>query len=111
MKQDERKVLEDTVFQLMNALRERTHKKYVAGYGPYRKRVETACRAEQEYRAMGLEEDRRKVMDHVLETRSEVEDCELTLTYVAGILDSLLILRAAGFLDLYMREDEEPFSA
>ena len=111
MKQKEREVLENTLFQLMNTLRERTHKKYVADYGTYRKRVETACAAEQEYRDLNLEEGQREVIERVLDARSDAQDCELTLTYVAGLLDSILFLRTAGFLDLYMEDYRERDSA
>lgn len=110
-KQKEREFLENTLFQLLNILRERTHKKYVADFGMYRKRVETACAAEQAYRELDLGEEQREVIEQVLETRSDAQDCELTLTYVAGLLDGILFLRTAGFLDLYMEDYREQESA
>ena len=110
MKQEERRTLENTVVQLLNVLREQSHGKYVAGCERYKRQVEAACEAEREYLDLDLAEGQREVIEHLLQSRSDAEDCELTLTYVAGLLDSLMFLRSAGFLDLYV-EDEEKESA
>ena len=55
-----------------------------------------------------LTEEQKEVIERMLEKRMEANECELTLTYIAGILDGISYLRDAGFLDMYVVDSEEP---
>lgn len=107
MKQEEKALIEDVVFHVLNVLRERSYAKYVLGQELYRKKVEIACEWNDRYEQMELADEQREIIEHMLQTRSDAADCELTLTYMAGMLDGVMFLRRAGLLDLYMEEGEQ----
>lgn len=106
MKQNEKDRLEDTVFQFFNVLRERSYTKFVLWQDRYREKVDAACEQNARYDALDLTDEQRAVIEEMLQARSDVSDCELTLTYMAGLLDCLLFLRRIGLLDLYMDESK-----
>lgn len=106
MKQEEKDRLEDTVFQFLNVLRERSYSKYVLWQDSYREKVDAACRENARYEKLDLTAEQRAVIEEMLQIRSEVTDCELTLTYMAGLLDCLMFLRRSGLMDLYMEESK-----
>ena len=107
MKQEEKALIEDVVFHVLNVLRERSYAKYVLGQELYRKKVEIACEWNDRYEQMELADEQREIIEHMLQARSDAADCELTLTYMAGLLDGVMFLRRAGLLDLYMEEGEQ----
>ena len=51
---------------------------------------------------MGLTKEQREQIDRLLEGREEAGEYELTLTYVAGLLDGVAALRELGFLDMFV---------
>lgn len=107
MKQEEKAQIEDMVFQILNALRERSYAKYVLGQELYRKKVEIACEQNDRYGRMELTNEQREAIDGMLQARSDAADCELTLTYMAGLLDGMMFLRRTGLMDLYMQDEEQ----
>lgn len=104
MRQEEKGRFEDLTFQVLNALRERSYAKYVLGQERYRKKVDAACEQNDKYEHLELTDEQRAVIDRMLQARSDAADCELTLTYMAGLLDGVMFLRRAGLLDLCMEE-------
>lgn len=70
--------------------------------------MEAVCEADKQYVNLPLTEEQKEVIEKMLEKRMEANECELTLTYAAGILDGIMYLRNTGFLDLYVVDSEEP---
>ena len=69
--------------------------------------MEAVCEADKQYMDLPLPEEHKKTIERMLEKRMEANECELTLTYIAGILDGISYLRAVGFLDMYVVDSEE----
>ena len=105
---NEKEKLYDTLLQLGTALREKRAHAYGVGWDTHRKKVEAVCEADKQYMDLPLTEEQKEVIERMLEKRMEANECELTLTYVAGILDGISYLRDAGFLDMYVVDSEEP---
>ena len=105
---NEKEKLYDTLLQLGTALREKRAHVYGVGWDMHRKKVEAVCEADKQYMDLLLTEEQKEVIEKMLEKRMEANECELTLTYAAGILDGIMYLRNAGFLDMYVVDSEEP---
>ncbi len=103
----EKGVLEDTLLQLATRLRERAFCRYVKDRLDYKELLQAACEAEKGYCDMELTNEQREQIDLLLESRANAEERELTLTYVAGILDGVAFLRKLGFLDMYVQDGQE----
>ena len=108
MMMNEKEKLYDTLLQLGTALREKRAHAYGVGWDTHRKKVEAVCEADKQYMDLPLTEEQKEVIERMLEKRMEANECELTLTYVAGILDGISYLRDAGVLDMYVVDSEEP---
>lgn len=104
---NEKEKLYDTLLQLGTALREKRAHVYGVGWDMHRKKVEAVCEADKQYVNLPLTEEQKEVIEKMLEKRMEANECELTLTYAAGILDGIMYLRNAGFLDLYVVDEEQ----
>ena len=104
---NEKEKLYDTLLQLGTALLEKRAHAYGVGWDMHRKKVEAVCEADKQYMDLPLTEEQKEVIERMLEKRMEANECELTLTYVAGILDGISYLRDAGFLDMYVVDSEE----
>ena len=104
----EKEKLYDTLLQLGTALREKRVHVYGVGWDLHKEKVEAVCEADKQYMDLPLTEEQKAVIERMLEKRMEANECELTLTYIAGILDGISYLRAAGFLDMYVVDSEEP---
>lgn len=98
--------MKDTLWQLATTLRDNAAKKYDATDARYRQLVEAACEAYTAYTALALDERQRVCIDDVLECRQEVNEYQLTMIYLAGLLDGIDFLREGGFLDLYIMDDQ-----
>ena len=105
---NEKEKLYDTLLQLGTALREKRAHAYGVGWDMHRKKVEAVCEADKKYMDLPLPEEHKETIERMLEKRMEANECELTLTYAAGILDGIMYLRNAGFLDMYVVDSEEP---
>ena len=105
---NEKEKLYDTLLQLGTALREKRAHVYGVGWELHKEKVEAVCEADKQYMDLPLTEEQKKVIERMLEKRMEANECELTLTYIAGILDGISYLRAVGFLDMYVVDSEEP---
>lgn len=103
----EKEKLQDTLLQLATALREKRARAYGVGWDLHRKKVEEACEADKRFMELSLTEEQREVVEEMSEKRAEANECELTLTYVAGVLDGITLLRNIGFLDMHVLEDEQ----
>ena len=99
---NEKEKLYDTLLQLGTALREKRVHVYGVGWDLHKEKVEAVCEADKQYMDLPLPEEHKKTIERMLEKRMEANECELTLTYIAGILDGISYLRAAGFLDMYV---------
>lgn len=96
--------LGSTLFQLASIFRERAFNRYGKDYPEYRRLLKISCDADRAYYQMELTRDQRKVLDHLLNSRLEASECELTLTYISGFLDGIEFLQRHGFLDAYVSE-------
>ena len=105
---NEKEKLYDTLLQLGTALREKRAHVYGVGWELHKEKVEAVCEADKQYMDLPLTEEQKEVIERMLEKRMEANECELTLTYIAGILDGISYLRAVGFLDMYVVDSEEP---
>ena len=104
---NEKEKLYDTLLQLGTALREKRVHVYGVGWDLHKEKVEAVCEADKQYMDLPLTEEQKAVIERMLEKRMEANECELTLTYAAGILDGIMYLRNAGFLDLYVTDEEQ----
>ena len=104
---NEKEKLYDTLLQLGTALREKRAHVYGVGWELHKEKVEAVCEADKQYMDLPLTEEQKEVIERMLEKRMEANECELTLTYAAGILDGIMYLRNAGFLDMYVVDEEE----
>ena len=104
---NEKEKLYDTLLQLGTALREKRAHVYGVGWELHKEKVEAVCEADKQYMDLPLTEEQKEVIERMLEKRMEANECELTLTYAAGILDGIMYLRNAGFLDLYVTDEEQ----
>jgi len=105
MTEKEKMRLDDLLLQIVTLLREKRMETYDFARDIYQNKMEKACAADQMYMKMDLSEEQRSVIDELLELRSDAETCELTITYVAGLLDGIVFLRDVGFLDVYISDD------
>ena len=105
---NEKEKLYDTLLQLGTALREKRVHVYGVGWDLHKEKVEAVCEADKKYMDLPLPEEHKETIERMLEKRMEANECELTLTYIAGILDGISYLRDAGFLDMYVVDSEEP---
>ena len=108
---NEKEKLYDTLLQLGTALREKRVHVYGVGWDLHKEKVEAVCEADKQYMDLPLTEEQKAVIERMLEKRMEANECELTLTYIAGILDGISYLRAAGFLDMYVVDEEKDKAA
>lgn len=99
-------MMEETLLQLAARLREKAFYRYVMDRPGYQERLDIACKAEKSYHDLELTEKQREQVDLLLESREEAEEYELTLTYVAGLLDGIAGLQKLGFLDMYVTTGE-----
>lgn len=99
------KKMEKTMFCIATAMREQAAIKYVLPYPKRKELMELACAEESLYMEMELSDEQRKIIDHILEMREEVSQIDLTMTYLAGMLDSIEFLRNGGFLDTILPVD------
>lgn len=97
--------MEKTMFCIATAMREQAAMKYVLPYPKRKELMELACTEESRYMEMDLTDEQRQIIDHVLEMREEVSQIDLTMTYLAGMLDSIEFLGQAGFLDTILPAD------
>ena len=104
---NEKEKLYDTLLQLGTALREKRAHVYGVGWELHKEKVEAVCEADKQYMDLPLTEEQKEVIERMLEKRMEANECELTLTYAAGILDGIMYLRNAGFLDMYVVDEEK----
>ena len=104
---NEKEKLYDTLLQLGTALREKRVHVYGVGWDLHKEKVEAVCEADKQYMDLPLTEEQKAVIERMLEKRMEANECELTLTYIAGILDGISYLRAAGFLDMYVVDEKD----
>ncbi len=93
-----------TLFQLASVFRERAFKRYGKEYPEYRRLLKISCDADRVYYEMELTEKQRRLLDHLLNSRLEASECELTLTYICGFLDGIEFLQRHGFLDTYVSD-------
>ena len=100
------KKIENTLFQLMTVLREKQAGIYPFGRDMYKNKMEAACEADHEYIKLDITEEQRTFIDDMLEKRMDASECELTLTYMSGLLDGIVFLRDSGFLDMYLMDDD-----
>ena len=84
---NEKEKLYDTLLQLGTALREKRVHVYGVGWDLHKEKVEAVCEADKQYMDLPLTEEQKAVIERMLEKRMEANECELTLTYIAGILD------------------------
>lgn len=104
---NEKEKLYDTLLQLGTALREKRTYVYGVGWNLHKEKVEAVCEADKQYMDLPLTEQQKEVIERMLEKRMEANECELTLTFVAGILDGITFLRELGFLDMYIMDAEQ----
>lgn len=107
----EKERLYDTLLQLGTALREKRAHAYGVGWNLHKEKVEAVCEADKKYMDLPLTEEQKEVIERMLEKRMEANECELTLTFVAGILDGIIFLRELGFLDMYIMDAEQEEAA
>lgn len=105
MEGTERERIEDILLQLMTRCRERAFCRYMQDNAEYKRLLKISCEADKNYYKMELTKQQREQIDFLLNSRLDATDCELTLTYIAGILDGVLLLQRMGFLDMYVSED------
>ena len=111
MMMNEKEKLYDTLLQLGTALREKRVHVYGVGWDLHKEKVEAVCAADKKYMDLPLPEEQKAVIERMLEKRREANECELTLTFVAGILDGITFLRELGFLDMYIMDAEQEEAA
>ena len=111
MMMNEKENLYDTLLQLGTALREKRVHVYGVGWDLHKEKVEAVCAADKKYMDLPLPEEQKAVIERMLEKRMEANECELTLTFVAGILDGITFLRELGFLDMYIMDAEQEEAA
>lgn len=99
-------VLGSTLFQVASILRERAFCRYGKDYPEYRRLLKISCDADRGYYEMELTGEQREQLDHLLNSRSDASECELTLTYIAGFLDGIEFLRRLGLLDTYISDED-----
>ena len=105
MEGTEREQIEDTLLQLMTRCRERAFCRYMKDYPEYKRLLKISCEADKNYYKMELTKQQREQIDFLLNSRADAADCELTLTYQAGILDGVHFLQQLGFLDMYVSDE------
>lgn len=103
----EKEQMENTLLQLATRFREQAFCRYGKDCPKYEKLLQKACEADQSYYAMELTSQQREQIDALLNSRAEASDCELTLTYIAGLLDGIRMLKESGFLELYVSDENE----
>lgn len=89
----EKEKLYNTLLQLGTALREKRAHVYGVGWDLHKEKVEAVCEADKKYMELLLTNEQKEVIEEMLEKRMEANECELTLTFVAGILDGITFLR------------------
>jgi len=104
MTEKEKARLDDTLMQLMTEFRERRVKEHSFAKMIYQEKMEAACAADEDYVLLDLTEEQRQTIDHMLELKFDASVCELTITYVAGLLDGIVFLRDSGFLDMHISD-------
>ena len=58
---------------------------YGVGWDLHKEKVEAVCEADKKYMDLPLPEEHKETIERMLEKRMEANECELTLTYIAGI--------------------------
>lgn len=107
MKMDERLLMEDTVLQLAAVLREKTFARHVLAKENYQRMMEDTCDADRAYMMLDLTDQQRKIVDDMLDKRETVTGRELAWSYLLGMMDVVLFLRRAGFLDMFLTEGQD----
>lgn len=100
--------LNDTLMQIANALREKRSHKYNYGWDIYKHKAELACEAGNQYMNLELTEKQREVIDKMMELQADAYGCELTLNYIAGLLDGIVFFRDLDLLDMFMMDNTAP---
>lgn len=106
MTEKEKMRLEDTLLQLGMIIREKSIQKYDFGR-IYRAKLDESLKAETKYMKMQsqLTEEQEQIIEDMLDFRTEVAGYELTINYLAGLLDGIVFLRDSGLLDMYIMDE------
>ena len=104
---DEGMLMEDTILQLAAVLREKTYARHVLTRANYKRMMEETCDADRAYLMLDLTDQQKKIIDDMLDKRETATGRELAWSYLLGMMDALLFLRRAGFLDMFLLEDED----
>ncbi|MCI9103021.1 MAG: hypothetical protein HFG47_06920 [Lachnospiraceae bacterium] len=105
MERTDKSTIGDTLMQLMTRCREKAFCKYMKDDPEYKRLLKISCEADKNYSNMDLTPEQREQIDFLLNSRTDAGECELTLTYIAGIMDGITFLRHMGFLDMYVSEE------
>jgi len=72
---------------------------YVADNEDFKRLLKNDESLEREYLALDLQDRQREVLEKLLQSRLDIEQCSLPLMYMAGHINALLLLDKFGFLD------------
>lgn len=94
-----KKELIELITRMLSELSHKAFVEYVADNEDFKELVEKDASLEQAYLALDLRDKQREVVEKLLQSRLDIEQCSLPLMYVAGHINALLLLDKFGFLD------------
>lgn len=94
-----KKELIGLITRMLSELSHKAFVEYVADNDDFKRLLKNDESLEREYLALDLRDDQREVIEKLLQSRLDVEQCSLPLMYVADHMNALLALSKLGFLD------------
>ena len=93
-----KKELIGLITRMLSELSHKAFVEYVADNEDFKRLLKNDESLEREYLALDLQDRQREVMEKLLQSRLDIEQCSL-LMYMAGHINALLLLDKFGFLD------------
>ncbi len=94
-----KKELIGLITRMLSELSHKAFVEYVADNEDFKRLLKNDESLEREYLALDLQDRQREVMEKLLQSRLDIEQCSLPLMYMAGHINALLLLDKFGFLD------------
>lgn len=101
MKKEYHGEIEKRIYPVMQKFRERARERFVLSQPELRAEMEEAAKASDRYAQMGLANEQRQCVDEMVERITLAYECELTWTYMAGVLDCLQFLEKTDCGDFH----------
>lgn len=89
----------DALLYIIDPYRAETMKRYLSEVPKNKELTEKVCNLADGIETLGLTAEQKETVDNFMQASQELQDLQLSVIYIAGMVDALVLLKDQGMLD------------